>query len=130
MSILRTVRCRGPAGVILAMALFGCAPTPKTSADLVAFDTCSSPHDAAHIALREEVAGRMSRGHAMTAVVGGLELASSGQNWTFPTGSREARYLSSGDMRMGYGAVLASAPRLRAIRSCLISRGYTFTDGR
>jgi hypothetical protein len=128
--MLRTVHCRGPAGVILAMALFGCAPAPKTSADLVAFDTCSSPHDAAHGALRDEVAQGLSRGHAMTAVVGGLELASSGHNWTFPTGSREARYLSSGDMRMGYGAVLAAAPRLRAIRSCLVSRGYTFTDGR
>jgi hypothetical protein len=112
------------------MVLFACASGPQTSADLVAFDACSSPHDAAHVALRDEVARGMSRGHALTAVVGGLELAASGQNWTFPTGSREAHYLSSGDMRMGYSAVLASAPRLRAIRSCLVSRGYTFTDGR
>ena len=130
MSILHTVRGVGRASVVLALALCGCSAAPKTSADLAAFDTCSSPHDAAHVALRNAVAGGMSRGHAMTAVVGGLEVASSGQNWTFPTGSREAHYLSSGDMRMDYGAVLASAPRLRAIRACLVSRGYAFTDGR
>jgi hypothetical protein len=138
--------------LLLTLLLSGCVNPagppyiwfgPPHEKDLAALEACATRHDALDEEIQTEVWWSLHEGHALPAIVGGMELIAARQGRIpdgLPPFAPEAPELWYAKMMrwwptmypahpLGWDAAVQAGPRLTELRRCLAAKGYTFAAG-